>query len=423
MKFWLVWLGSGVFISFIVLYFQGYFRPRPHYRLYHCPAPEAANFVVTVAGLSDSFITQGEITNFWVEADAIFQARLAAIRSAQKSIQFETYIMTPGRRADEFAQALIEQAQAGVRIQLIADDHGVKSMPSSYWQQLKQAGVAVRTFNRFCWRDPVANLQRNHRKLLLIDRRLALLGGAGISDHWDGWDKIGDTAPWLDYEISLEGPAVTRLQGLFWQHWLDTGGSVDFTEEVVDPHLEGGSTILVTHGEDPSYESSSIRSLFQTTISGAKRRIWLASPYFLPDPNSRAILLQAKARGVDVRILTMGPHCDKSFVRATSRECYGPLLSVGIPIYEYQPSMLHAKALLIDEDWVSLGSANFDPRSFFENEELNVSLSDRFLAQQVEHFFQQAFVKSHLVEYLQWQKRSLSNRLMGRFWLLFYWQL
>ncbi len=321
-----------IVVTLIVLYFQGVFRSRTFYKINQLPAPAAANFPITIASLSDSFITQGKITGFWRKAEDIFAARLEAINNASQSIQFETFIITPGKRADDFAQGLIAKAQAGVTVQVIADRYGTKSIPKKYWHRLQNAGVQVQLFNPFTWRDPTANLKRNHRKLLLIDGETALIGGAGVSDLWDGKDETENNQPWLDYEVCFQGSLVTRLQGIFLQHWLDAGGALNWSSADVSPPHQQQETLLITSGEDPTRRDSGIRALFQSLLQTARKRIWIASPYFLPDTNSRKILQQTIARGVDVKILTMGAHNDKPPVRYASRQLYPKFLKAGIEI-------------------------------------------------------------------------------------------
>ncbi|MGQ4647239.1 phospholipase D-like domain-containing protein [Lyngbya aestuarii] len=421
------WLGSLalclVLLTLLIMYVRGGFRRRFKYHLKNLPSPATDEFAFTVAGLSDSFVSQGQVTGFWVEAEQISKARLEAISKAKSSIQFETFFMTPGHRADDFALSLAEKAQAGVKIQLITDSYGAKSIPQQYWQRLQATGVEVRFFNPFSIRAPLDYLERNHRKLLLIDGQVALIGGAGVSDHWDGMEAIGDQAPWLDYEVSFQGAVISRLEGLFLQHWLDVGGTADLSQRNLQPNDAEGEKILVTPGEAPSYRDSSIRTFFQSVILSANKRVWIASPYFLPNANSRELLLRAKRQGVDVRILTMGPHTDKKFVYYASRELYGYLLSGGVEIHEYQPSMMHAKVILVDDSWVSIGSANLDPRSFFRNDELNLFTAQEQLFPKIERFFLDAFSKSCRVNYTDWQRRSFWEQLKGRFFLLFYWQL
>ena len=410
-------------VILLTLYLQGYFRQSKSYQFENFPASDNNNFGLTVASLSDSLIASGKIINFWVGAEEIYAARLEAIQKAQSLIQVETYIMTPGHRADEFAQAIIDQTKKKIKVQLLVDDYGTQSIPNSYWKNLINQGIEVRKFNQFNWRNPLKNLRRNHRKLLIIDNKLALIGGAGISDHWDGWEEIGDQAPWLDYEVAVQGNVLARLSGLFWQHWLDTGGVMDVALVSAKPINQQAQEILITANDYPTYQDSSIRALFQTLILGATQRLWIASPYFLPNSNSCKLLRETQTKGVDVRILTMGKHCDKAYVRYAARERYHRLLKTDISLYEYQPSMMHAKIVLVDNQWVSFGSANFDPRSFFQNDELNLSINDGNFIEKVEDFFIQAFQKSQMITVTQWQKRPLVDRLIGSGSLFFYWQL
>lgn len=406
-----------------VLYLQGYFKSKKSYQFENFPTSESEMLSPIIASLSDSLIISGRIINFWVEAKEIYSARIEAIQKAKYLIQVETYIMTPGYRANEFAQEVIKKAKEGVKVQLLVDSYGTKSISNSYWKKLEKQGIEVRKFNQLNWRNPLKVLRRNHRKLVIIDNTLALIGGAGISDHWDGWSKIGDKKPWFDYEIGIKGNIISRLSGLFWQHWLDTGGVVNIPDSFLSKYDDNLQDILVTANDFPTYQNSSIRALFQTLILSARKRIWIASPYFLPNSNSMRLLCDAKKRGVDVRILTMGRRCDKGFVRKSSRELYKQLLKEKISIHEYEPSMMHAKIILVDHDWVSLGSANFDPRSFFQNDELNLCINQSSLIKKVEDFFAQGLSKSKQVTLLNWHKRNLSDRLIGSLCLLFYGQL
>lgn len=417
-------IGAVVLLSF---YVRGSFRRTTDIHLMGLPAT-VPHFDVTLASLSDSHATRGMIVGFWGSIDEIQSARLQAIATAKTSIQFETFIMTPGRRAIAFKDSLCERASAGVDVHLLADSYGSQSIAASYWRELKQAGVEVRFFNPFSWRDPVSYLRRNHRKLLLIDQQLALIGGAGISDLWDGVNAKKEPIPWLDFEVQWQGELIGFLTGLFWQHWLDAGGLVNLNEHV--PYRSAATIknqqtfpVVVTPGEDPTPSDSSIRSLLQVCILSAQQRIWLASPYLLPDPTTCQILSNVCQAGIDIRILTMGPKTDKPYVYYVSRERYGPLLKSGIHIYEHQPSMMHAKVILVDRQWGSMGSANLDPRSFFHNDELNICSSDRSLISHIETFFESAFQRSQKIQLNEWRDRPLHERAFGQIVSPFYWQL
>ena len=412
-------------IAFLgLLYGRGAFRPVRHYRLLGFPDPSAANFGPTLSVLTDSLPSSGQMQQVWTTADDIQQARLTAIQSAQSLIQLETFIITPGKRADALADAVIERAQAGVMVQLLFDHYGSTSMPDRYWQRLRDAGVMLRFFNPFCWRSPVDYLARTHRKLLLVDQHWALMGGAGISDLWDHVPESDRPTSWLDIEVQFSGAMVTVLSGLFLQHWLDTGSVVNLHHYPLTPATTmDPAPLWITSGEDPSHRNSPVRSLVQASILAAQRRLWIASPYLLPDPPSCQLLGDAVQRGVDVRLLTMSDRTDKPYIYYAARERYSALLDRGIQIFEYQPSMMHAKLMFLDDQWVSMGSANLDPRSFFRNDEINISTQESALVGAIADFFKTAFEQSHLISRQQWQKRSQWQRWYGRSILMLYWQL
>lgn len=410
-------------VIFVSLYIRGAFRAPVKYRVKDGPSPAEPRFPTVLASLSTSLMTSGTITQFWSQPDQIQAARLAAISAAQRTIHFETFFMTPGRRANDFAAALAERASVGVKVQLVIDAYGANALPKRYWQRLQAAGIRVVFFNRFDWRAPSNFAGRTHRKLLLIDGQVALIGGAGISDHWDGDDQ---TSPWLDIEVRIEGEIVPVLEGMFIQHWTYSGGEANLRAETfrADPVQDKG-LMLVTPGNNPTYRFSPIRALKENTIVAARQRIWLASPYLIPDRNSRELLIEAKQAGVDVRILTstLG-NIDKKYVYYAAYELYGDLLKNGIEIYEYLPNMTHAKMLLVDDQWVNIGSANFDPRSFFHNEELDLSTADPILQQAVEKVFEMAFTQSQCMSLKDWQHRSWwRHRLFGGVVRFIQWQL
>ncbi|WP_256973575.1 phosphatidylserine/phosphatidylglycerophosphate/cardiolipin synthase family protein [Nostoc sp. T09] len=423
----LTWLSSElllvlIFILLFILYLTGAFHKKINYRITDVPGLTEPDFPVAMMSVSNSLITQGEFTNFWFEIEDIYTARLEAIQRAQSTIHFETFFMTPGRRADEFAAALAERSQAGVEVLFIADSLGVTTISQDYWQKLKAAGVAVRFFHEFTWKAPLAYNIRTHRKLLLIDGEVAFVGGMGVSDHWDGVQKKEVTDPWLDLEVCFTGQIVVTLEGIFMQHWLYEGGVASLRPKLFKSPVMGGATVLVTPSSSPA-ASSTVCALFYTTFLAATQRIWLASPYFLPDHNARQALLAAKKRGIDVRILTMGFHNDKKLIYYAVREGYAKLLAAGIEIYEHQPSMMHAKVLLIDDNFVSTGSTNLDPRSLFHNDELQLSLSESELAQLVEQFFAYGISRSDRITITEWKARPIWQRVLGWLTLFFRWQL
>ena len=411
-------------IVFVGFYLRGVFRDRITYKVKHAPKPDEPQFPFTLASITNSFITDGIVTDFWNEAAAIQQARLDAISQAKQTIDFETFFMTPGKRADDFAAALAERASAGVEIRLIIDHYGSKDMSDQYWRRLRGAGIKVSLFNSFKWRAPLDYAGRTHRKLLLIDGKFGLVGGAGISDLWDGVEKDDDTQPWLDVEMRLEGEIIAILTGVFSQHWTFGNGTADLSQlkfqtfkrarDKSHQEQDRQHLMLVVPGANPRISFSPIQAFKSNSIICARKLIWLASPYFLPDQNSIDLLVAAKQDGVDVRILTTSESSDKKLVYYASYEHYDKLLQGDVEIYEYQPSMTHAKLLLIDDIWATTGSANFDPRSFIHNEELDICTAQPKLVEGIKNTFKKGFAQSKRVTYAEWKKRSLiKHRILG----------
>ncbi|MGB3769295.1 MAG: phosphatidylserine/phosphatidylglycerophosphate/cardiolipin synthase family protein [Phormidesmis sp.] len=469
MSWWLVTLLVVLFgalllaaVFLLSLYIRGAFRWRPLLRVEQAIAPTDPRFALTLKSLAGSMSTTGRVIEFWGRAPDIQNARIAAIESAQHSIQFETFIMTPGKRAQDFAAALARKASEGVNVQVMVDSWGTRSLSKKYWQRLKLAGVRIVFFNPFDWRAPANYSGRTHRKLLIIDGKRVLIGGAGISDLWDGVEKGDDEKPWLDVEAALEGEVVLVLASLFQSHWAGhrlTSGSVasldmseiypvpsspdqrQLTEEVTEEALNrqfsdrttsrelGGAkqktaTIIVTPGAKPSYRNSPIETVKELLIACARERIWLSSPYFLPNNDTRHLLIAAKEAGVDVRILTTSRKSDKKPVYYASYEVYGSLLRAGVQIFEYQPSMIHAKMLIIDNAWVNTGSANLDYRSFLHNDELDIVTDSEKLIGDIEQVFERGFANSEQIGLKQWKQRSLlKHRVLGNAVRLVQWQL
>ncbi|WP_019503498.1 phosphatidylserine/phosphatidylglycerophosphate/cardiolipin synthase family protein [Pleurocapsa sp. PCC 7319] len=413
-------------IIFIGFYLRGAFRDRLKYQVKHAPHPEEESFALTLASITNSFITKGIVTDFWNEAGAIQESRLNAISQAQQTIDFETFFMTPGKRADDFAAAITERASAGVKVRLVVDSYGTKDISKQYWERLKRSGIAISFFNSFNWKAPLDYAGRTHRKLLIIDSKFALVGGAGISDLWDGTEKDDDTQPWLDVEMRLEGEIVSILEGVFSQHWTFGNGVADLSREKLDNSKSDRENhlMLVIPGANPKIQFSPIRAFKYNSIIAARKRIWLASPYFLPDNNSIDLLIAAKQNGLDVRILTTSKRSDKKPVYYASYEHYGRLLKGDVQIHEYQPSMTHAKLLLIDDRWATTGSANFDPRSFCHNDELDICSAQPELVKGIKSTFEKGFAQSKLVTYTDWKQRSLiKHRILGNIVDFFQWQL
>jgi cardiolipin synthase len=341
-----------------------------------------------------------------------YPAELAAIRGAKKSVTLEAYIFNPGEIATTFIDALAERARAGVQVEVVADAVGSAKLTDSMLKPLTEAG------GKFAWYTPLRwytwpNMNhRTHRELLIIDGKIGFVGGSGWADHW--WKPVGkDKQPWRDTMVRVEGPAVTGLQSVASENWLEASGQVR-TGKAFYPFEpgQGDSTALVIRSSPTTGRSTPARVLMQTLVASALHRIHITTPYFLPDHSLRDELVRAvKERGVEVRIITPGPGTDHLLTRRSSRRLFGDLLKAGAHIYEYQPTMIHAKVLVVDDLWCAVGSTNQDPRSFKLNDEVNLGMADSRIAARLEKDFQTDLQYSREISYEEWRKRPLAERV------------
>jgi cardiolipin synthase len=366
-------------------------------------------FVHTIEGLTNSPRRAAKNIRLYGDVPEIYDELIAAIQSATISVTFETYLFWSGKTADRFTEALAERARAGVKVKMLLDADGSRFLNRKTLQRLRDSGCEVRFFRPFLWYQPVQYNHRTHRKLLVVDGRVGFTGGIGIADMWYG------PPPWLELMVRLEGGVVGLLQGAFFQNWVIAGGGLalgpDFFPDIVDDPDEPAMAMVTT--SSPLWGDSTMRLLYYSAIASAQRQLYLITPYFLPNWDTIAALAAAAARGVDVRLLLPGPNNDKKLPYYASRRLYGPLLAAGVRIFEYAPAMMHAKAMIIDGRFVTLGSTNFDPRSFFLNSELNTSIDDPVFAREAEDLFFASLDQSTEISYQDWRSRSLWEHGLG----------
>jgi cardiolipin synthase len=323
----------------------------------------------------------------------IFPAMLRAIRSARRSIDFETYIYWKGDIGRRFAEALAERARAHVAVHVILDWQGTRKLDRDSIQLMKDAGVEIAQYNPiqpfqpgFLYR-PMRLNNRTHRKLLIVDGRIGFTGGVGIADEWDG--EAQDPKHWRDNHYRIEGPVVAELQAAFLDNWLRTSGSVLHGNDYFPPLSEVGPYKAQTFKSSRRGGSESARLMYLMSIASASKSVRLASAYFVPDKLAIDTFLEAAHRGVNIEIIVPGRHIDQQTVRHASHSTWPKLLEAGIRIYEYQPTMFHCKYMIVDGIWVSVGSSNFDLRSFRLNAEANMNVLDaRFAVEQTRIFEQ-----------------------------------
>src|SRR3984893_9748363 len=358
--------------------------------LYSARSPE---FQQSAGALLGPNFVDGNSISTLVNGDEIFPAMLNAIRSARRSINFETYIFWDGEIAREFTMALSERARAGVHVNMILDAQGTQKMGLANKKQLQDAGAQIVKYHSVLWPDPRRYNNRSHRKLLIVDGRIAFIGGAGIADLWAG--NADSTKHWRDNHYKVMGPVVAQLQGSFVSNWIKTRDNVLHGDDYFPPLEDSGS--LQAHAIRSGAHYENLDLLYLLAIASAKRSLRIENAYFLPDDLTRKELVEAAKRGAKVEIIVPGKKIDQKLVRAASRRRWPELLKAGIKIYEYQPTMVHVKLMIVDDKFVSVGSGNFDNRSIRLNDEANLDVLDSDFAAQQIHLFEIDKGRSHEV--------------------------
>jgi cardiolipin synthase A/B len=346
--------------------------------------------------------------------DEFFPAMLDAIRAARASVNMELFIFNEGKIAAEFANVLAAKAREGVEVRVLLDDWG--SHPKQLEELMTNAGVKLK------WYKPVRIYtiykvgNRTHRKLLTVDGRIGFTGGVGVDDRWMG--DARNPKEWRETMVRLEGPVVAQLQSIFMEDWVHTTGEVLHGEKQFPPIPAAGAMLAQAISASRSDASSMAKLLYYIAIQAARKSIWIENAYFVPDGQIRRGLVHAVQRGVDVRIIVPGPHIDIPMVRMASRFHYGELLDGGVKMFEYQPTMMHNKVMVVDGIWATIGSINFVNRSMKKNAEANVAIYDRGFAEIVEKSVLADLEKSQQFTKQMWKKRGFLAR-MGElvFWL------
>lgn len=343
-----------------------------------------------------------------LNGDQIFPPMLAAIRSAKVSINFETYIYWSGDIGRAFADALAERARQGVKIHVLLDWVGSAKMDESLLSTLSAAGVKVRQFHPPHWSHLGRLNNRTHRKLLIVDGRLAFTGGVGVAPPWTG--NAQDPAHWRDTHFEVAGPVVAQMQSVFLDNWIKVTGDVLHGPDYFPTLEPAGAGQAQMFSSSPSGGSESMQLMYLLAVTAASRSIDLSASYFVPDALTLQALVAAMRRGVRLRIVVPGRHIDSETVRKASRATWGPLLAAGAVIAEYEPTMYHCKVMIVDGLLVSVGSTNFDNRSFRLNDEATLNVVDRDFARVQTATFDADLAKSHRVSHQEWLARPLRER-------------
>lgn len=382
------------------------------YRIQSAYAVHDPQFVRSMSELLSSPLVEGNRITQLVNGREIFPAMLAAIRGARRTITFETFIYWRGEIGRDVAEALAERARAGVRVHVLIDYVGSNKMDPALLELIGSAGGDIEKFHPLSWYHLWRFNNRTHRKLLIVDGEVGFTGGVGIADEWRG--NAQDAAHWRDTHFQVEGPVVAQMQAAFMTNWIKTRSTVEHTEPYFPALKPSGPHLAQTFHSSPKEGSERIRLMYLLSIAAAQKQILLEQAYFVPDDLTRDMLVAALRRGVQVELILPGPRTDAKLVRRASRSRWGPILEAGARIYEFQPTNLHCKVMIIDCLWVSVGSTNFDNRSFRLNDEANLNVYDAGVAALLEESFHRDKARSREVTLAAWHHRPMAEKLYER---------
>ncbi|MEO8223504.1 MAG: phospholipase D-like domain-containing protein [Gammaproteobacteria bacterium] len=361
--------------------------------------------------LGPSVLAGNRVVNLQ-NGDEIFPSMLEAIREARKTITFETYIYWGGEIGKKFSTALSDRAKAGVKVQLVIDWAGSIKMDQALLQEMKDAGVHIEMYRPLHWYNITRLNNRTHRKLLVVDGRIGFTGGVGISDLWSGHAQ--DPDHWREAHFRVEGPIVAQMQAAFNDNWIKTTGELLNGPDYFPPLPEAGYMDAHLFTASPAGGSESMHLMYLMVIAAATHAIDLAASYFVPDELIVEALIEARRRGVRIRVLVPGKHIDSATVRLASKATWGRLLEAGVEIYEYQPTMLHVKLLVVDGELVSVGSTNFDIRSFRLNDEASLNVYNRPFADCMTAIFEADLLNAERYSYIRWKERPRLEKLVEK---------
>jgi cardiolipin synthase A/B len=381
----------------------------PTYGLDHEFQLESNEFLSTIVGATGVNFSQSNRVEILNNGDQFFPAMIEAINQAERSVTIEAYIYWKGYIGMQFALALAARARSGVKVKILLDAVGSSTIGKEILDTLEAGSCEVAWFNPIKWYTLNRVNNRTHRKSLVIDGRIAFTGGAGFADQWMG--NAEGPEHWRDIQIKIEGPGVIPLQTGFARNWLETTGELISGSDYYTPGESAGDLVMQTILSSPEIGSSTVRIMYYLSIVCARRSIYIANPYFVPDEEAINILVEARRRGVDVKIMVSGIHNDNRLARWNSVRLYGRLLEAGIEIYEYNRTMLHHKTMVIDGQWSTIGTTNFDSRSFALSEESNVCIYSRSFAEELQNQFIADLAACNKVELQNWKERGFRKKV------------
>ena len=405
---WLVALTILVLIAQGLILWSIKRRRRPHIRI-----PETADPVAlmkSIAGFTQGTAVEGNAVRLF-DNGALWEGMFGDFEGARESICLETFLAKRGKLCDRLAGTLARKAREGVEVRVILDGSGGRTFDKNCLREMREAGCRVYKYHPLTLRNLGLINNRTHRKIAVIDGRIGYVGGHCLTDAWLG--DAEDREHFRDVTARVEGPVVAQLQSAFTDNWVEETGEV-LAGRRVFPHLEkAGDVEAHVVYVSPTGSPSTIKLLHYAAIEVAQKKLWIQNPYFLPDPDAREMLAASAKRGVDVRIMIpAASSSDSPVVQHASHHHYGTLLEAGVRIWEYRRTLLHQKVFVVDGAFVSIGSSNFDDRSFEINDEVSLVAYDTGLARQLEETFERDLVHCAEQDYERWQRRSLWHKLI-----------
>jgi cardiolipin synthase len=391
------------------------------YHLQHTFGVSDPEFFGSALALSAPVPLAGNKIDLLQNGDEYFPAMLAAIRRAKKTINFEAYIIYSDTVGRAFRDALVERAHAGVQVRVLLDGLGSGwKLDNADVKMLQQAGCKFAYYHPLLsWRIDRTN-RRSHRRVMVIDGRVAFTGAVGFAEEWSGHAQ--DPKHWHDVQMRVEGPLVSLLQNAFEEHWIKTFGETLSGADQF-PALNPAGDIRAQAIASHSFSMAPVPLTQAVSFAAAEERIWITNAYCTPTHDQVTLLVQAVQRHVDVRLIVPGEHNDQPLTKSAGRAAYGRLLEGGVRIFEYQPTMIHTKAMVIDGMFSLLGSSNLDPRSSEINEELDLAIYDREFGHRMEEMFEKDLRQSKDYTLQQFRDRSLWERITEELMLPFRSQL
>ncbi|MFJ5806487.1 phosphatidylserine/phosphatidylglycerophosphate/cardiolipin synthase family protein [Streptomyces sp. NPDC093093] len=352
--------------------------------------------------------TEGNALTPLRNGDEIFAAMLAGIRGARHTVDMMTFVYWKGEIARDFARALAERARAGVRVRLLLDGFGSRLIERELLDSMEEAGVTVAWFRKPLYLSPLKQNHRCHRKVLVVDEETAFTGGVGIAEEWCG--NARNEREWRDTHVEVRGPAVDGIAAAFAQNWAECHDELfDDRDRFVDHRHQGDAIVQVVRGS-ASFGWQDMQTLVRVMLESAEERFRLATAYFSPDEYFIELLCATAGRGVEVEILLPGPHTDKRVCQLAGQHHYEDLVSCGVKIYQYQPTMMHAKVITVDRVAALVGSTNFNRRSLDHDEEVMLAVLDDRFTGILDGHFDEDIAASELIREGRWKKRPVLQR-------------